>query len=76
MYDDQITTHMYSGDTVDTDKYIVSGMRPRPLHSSEWGGRMRIPIFSGKGGMFLAGVSGKDFPRKSGKGGVFCNCQW
>ena len=36
---------------------------------------MRIPIFSGKRGIW-GPYSQEDFPRKLGKGGSFCNCQW
>ena len=41
-----------------------------PPHSNVQGGRMRIPIYLGKG-VYFGCLSREDFPEKTGKGGVF-----
>ena len=55
------------------EKLSLAGTLPAPPPpSNTWGGRMRIPIFSGEEVSF--GGSLWIFLRKPGKGGVFCNC--
>ena len=45
---------------------------PPPPHSNVQGGRMRIPIFLGKGGIFGC-LSREDFPEKNREKVVFLN---
>ena len=40
-----------------------------------WGGWVCVPIFFGKGGYFLAVVSGR-YPKKARERGSFRNCHW